>query len=59
MTGGTDAYFYTPLTDNAIRFAPLYIDKQQLESIHGLNENMYVSSLSKGVEFYKTIIQNA
>lgn len=59
MTGGTDAYFYSPVTDNAIRFAPLYIDKQQLESIHGLNENIYVSSLSKGVEFYKTIIQNA
>ncbi len=59
MTGGTDAYFYQPLTDNALRFAPLYIDKQQLESIHGLNENMFISSLPKGVEFYKKLIQNA
>lgn len=59
MTGGTDAYFYAPLTDNALRFAPIYIDKQQLESIHGLNENMFVDSLPKGVEFYKTIIKKA
>ncbi len=59
MTGGTDAYFYSPLTDNALRFAPLYIDQQQLESIHGLNENMFVDSLPKGVEFYKTLIKKA
>ena len=59
MTGGTDAYFYSPLTENALRFAPLYIDKQQLESIHGLNENMFVDSLPKGVEFYKTVIKKA
>lgn len=59
MTGGTDAYFYSPLTDNALRFAPIYIDKQQLESIHGLDENMFASSLPKGVEFYKTIIKKA
>jgi carboxypeptidase PM20D1 len=59
MTGGTDAYFYSPLTENALRFAPLYIDKQQLESIHGLNENMFVDSLPKGVEFYKRVIKKA
>ncbi len=59
MTGGTDAYFYSSLTENALRFAPLYIDKQQLESIHGINENMFVSSLRNGVEFYKTIIKKA
>lgn len=59
MTGGTDAYFYAPVTDNAIRFAPLYIDKQQLESIHAVDENIYVSSLPKGVEFYKAVIKKA
>lgn len=57
MTGGTDAYYYSSVTDNAIRFAPIYIDKQQLESIHAKNENMFSSSLPKAVEFYKTIIK--
>lgn len=59
MTGGTDAYYYSSVTDNAIRFAPIYIDKQQLESIHAKNENMFSSSLPKAIEFYKTIIKKA
>ena len=41
MTGGTDAKFYRELSDNCLRFAPLYIDQQQYASIHGLNENIY------------------
>ncbi len=59
MTGGTDAYFYHSLTDNALRFAPLYIDRQQLESIHAVNENIFVDSLPKGVEFYRKVIEKA
>ena len=57
MTGGTDAYFYWPITDNAIRFAPLVINNQQLKSIHGLDENIAVSSLPGGVDFYKAVIR--
>lgn len=57
MTGGTDAYYYAPLTDNAFRFAPLYIDNDMLKSVHGTNECIFVSSLKKGVEFYKTLIK--
>ena len=57
MTGGTDAYFYWPITDNAIRFAPLIINNQQLKSIHGLDENIAVSSLPGGVDFYKAVIR--
>ena len=29
MTGGTDAKFYKEICENAIRFAPIYIDAQQ------------------------------
>lgn len=57
MTGGTDAYYYWPITDNAIRFAPLVITDQQLKSIHGLDENISASSLPSGVDFYKTVIR--
>ena len=59
MTGGTDAKYYAPVSDNCIRFAPLYIDEQQYESIHGLNENIYQGALPMGVEFYKTVIKKA
>ena len=59
MTGGTDAKYYGPVSDNCIRFAPLYIDEQQYESIHGLNENIYQGALPMGVDFYKTVIKKA
>ncbi len=59
MTGGTDAKFYSPVCDNCIRFAPLYIDGQQYESIHGLDENIYQGTLPMGVDFYKEIIKRS
>lgn len=57
MTGGTDARFFSPVTKNAIRFAPLEIDEQQYGSIHALNENIDIAVLPKGVEFYKAIVK--
>lgn len=57
MTGGTDAKFYKEICENAIRFAPIYIDAQQYASIHGINENIYQGALSKAVDFYKTVIK--
>ncbi len=59
MTGGTDAKFYSIVSENCIRFAPLYIDQQQYGSIHGLNENIYQGALPMGVDFYKTIIRKS
>lgn len=57
MTGGTDAKYYKNICDSCIRFAPLYINKQQYESIHGVNENIYIGALPMGVDFYKKIIK--
>ena len=59
MTGGTDARHYSELTENAIRFAPLEINEQQYKSIHGIDENINIDTLSKGVEFYKRILSKA
>ncbi|MBQ7026186.1 MAG: M20/M25/M40 family metallo-hydrolase, partial [Peptococcaceae bacterium] len=59
MTGGTDAKYYSAVCENCIRFAPLYIDPQQYESIHGLNENIFQSALPKGVDFYKEVIRKS
>ena len=57
MTGGTDAKFYKDLCPNCIRFAPLYIDKQQYGAVHGLNENIFQGALPHGVDFYKQVIK--
>jgi len=59
MTGGTDAKFYKEVSDNCLRFAPLYINAQQYASIHGLNENISQASLTYGVDFYKKMIQKS
>ena len=59
MTGGTDAKFYRDLTPNALRFAPLYIDKQQYGSIHALNENIFKGALPPAVDFYKSMIKKS
>lgn len=59
MTGGTDAKFYRELSDNCLRFAPLYINDQQYASIHGLNENIYQGALPLGVDFYKKMIEHS
>ncbi len=57
MTGGTDAKFYRDLSENCLRFAPIYIDDQQYASIHGLNENVYQGALPLAVDFYKGMIR--
>ena len=59
MTGGTDAKYYRDLSDNCLRFAPIYIDGQQYGSIHGLNENISRGVLPKGVDFYKMMIRRS
>ncbi|MEE1086768.1 MAG: M20/M25/M40 family metallo-hydrolase [Schaedlerella sp.] len=59
MTGGTDAKYYSDICDHCLRFAPLYINPQQYESIHGLNENIFQGTLPLGVDFYKKIIQKS
>ena len=57
MTGGTDAGYYDDICDNSIRFAPLYINSQQYDSIHSANENINASVLPKGIDFYKALIK--
>ncbi len=57
MTGGTDSKYYADLTENCLRFAPLYINGQQYASIHGLNENVCQGALPPAVDFYKEVIK--
>ncbi len=59
MTGGTDAKYYRDLSENCLRFAPLYINPQQYASIHGLNENISQGTLPYGVDFYKKMIERS
>ena len=58
MTGCSDARFMAKLTDSCFHFVPFLIDKQQLESIHAIDECVDVSTLEPAVEFYKFLMMN-
>ena len=57
MTGGTDAAYYQKICDACIRFSPILYGPDQMEGMHGLNENLDTVSLPGAVDFYKAIIK--
>ena len=57
MTGASDCRYFSRVCDNCFRFSPFAITNEQLDTIHGIDENITVSTLAKGVDFYKTIIK--
>lgn len=59
MTGASDCRFMSRVSDNCFRFAPFQITDKQMDSIHGLDENVDIKSLAPAVDFYKYIITEA
>ena len=57
MNGASDARYFSRVCDTCLRFLPFKIDEQQLESIHGADENIDLACLPAAVEFYKIIIK--
>ncbi len=57
MTGASDCRFMGRISDNCFRFAPFQITHEQMDSVHGLNENLDLNTLVPAVEFYKYIIR--
>ena len=59
MTGASDSRFLSRVCDNCLRFAPFRITSEQMDSIHGINENLDLSALAPAVDFYRYIITEA
>jgi len=57
MTGASDSRYFSRVSDNCLRFLPFYIDDQQFDSIHGLNENIGVDTLAKAVDYYRYMMK--
>ena len=57
MTGATDARYYQAICDNVIRFAPVIYGPEQMQGMHGVNENIEYSCLPGAVDFYKNLIR--
>lgn len=56
MTGASDCRFLSRVSENCLRFAPFRITNEQMDSIHGANENIDLSALAPAVDFYKYIM---
>lgn len=57
VLGGTDARRYAAVTDNALRFMPVMLDKSELQSMHGVNERLSIENCGRLVGFYIAYIQ--
>ena len=57
IMGGTDCRHFHALTDTALRFAPVRMSNEQNASCHAVDENVTLSSLVEGVQFYKRLLK--
>lgn len=58
MNGASDCRYMSRVCENCLRFTPFFITDEQLESIHGLNENIDTAALVPAVDFYRYIMTN-
>lgn len=57
VTGGTDSRFFNDVCDNCVRFSPINMGPEQMDSMHGIDENIEQGTLPDGVDYYKEIIR--
>ena len=56
MTAASDSRYLSRVCSNCFRFTPFHITQMQLDSIHGINENVDIAALTPAVEFYQYIM---
>lgn len=56
MMAASDCRFMSRISDCCLRFAPFRISQEQMRSVHGLDENIDLDTLSPAVDFYKYLI---
>ena len=57
VTSSTDARRYDAITENALRFYPVKLSREELKSIHGIDERLSIENCGKMVSFYIAYIQ--
>lgn len=58
LPAGTDARHFTEICPCILRFAPIRLSAQQLDSVHSENENIDVDAIADAVAFYKEFVKN-
>lgn len=57
LAGGTDTKHFLGFCE-CVRFTALFISAEQQRSIHGIDENVNIDTLVRGVDFFKAIIRD-
>lgn len=58
VLGASDSRYYCEISKNVFRFSPIQMNKQELESIHGIDEHISIEKLGKVIELYLNLIGN-
>ncbi len=54
----TDSRHYVAVSDNAYRFNPMQVGREDIAGFHGTNERVSVENIGKAVQFYQSVISN-
>jgi len=57
VMGATDARYYTGLCENVLRLTPVVMTREDLDSIHSVNERISVAGLGRMVQFYQHLMR--
>jgi carboxypeptidase PM20D1 len=58
MLGGSDAKHFSRISPDTYRFLPVFMDKKQLDAIHGTNESIETKNYIRMIQFYSQLIKN-
>lgn len=56
LNGGTDSKHYKKMTENIVRFSPIYISPEQGSGVHGENERLYADQMEQAVAYYRCLL---
>ncbi|EET59282.1 peptidase dimerization domain protein [Marvinbryantia formatexigens DSM 14469] len=57
LAGGTDSRHFLELTDEVLRFSPMYAAPHQGRGVHGENESAYISAVADAARCYYTLLK--
>lgn len=56
LGGGTDSRYFAPLTDEIVRFSPMYAEPWQGRGVHGDNEAANVEAVREAAMCYHLLL---
>jgi carboxypeptidase PM20D1 len=56
--GATDARYYTVISRNVYRFAPIHLRPEDLGRIHGTNERIAIADYAGMIRFYVELLRS-